>query len=333
VDLQPPPTVSVALCTYNGERYVAQQVRSILEQTRPVDQLVVSDDGSRDTTVAVVEAVIEQVRAEEPARTPVVVMLRAVQPAGVVGNFERALEACTGDLIALSDQDDVWHADRIDRMLAALDRAPDVTLLHGDARLIDAEGSALGVTLFEALGVSAAERAEIAAGREFDSLLRRNLVTGATTLLRRSVRDAALPVPEGWIHDEWLAIVAAATGRTALVEQVVTDYRQHGANQIGARRPTPADLVSRLREPRTDRNARLLQRAASLAERIGLLDGVDPADVAAAGEKLEHERRRSALPARRSARLRPVLAAARRGDYARFGNGPRDVLRDLLQPE
>lgn len=326
------PTVSVALCTYNGARFVGEQMRSILEQTRPAAELVISDDGSTDGTLAIVEATIAEYRAQHPDAVPVVRILEGDAPRGVAANFEYAMRACTGDLIALSDQDDVWHPDRLERLVAAFDATPDATLLHSNARLVDAEGRDLGTTLFAALGVSSAERAEVAAGRGYEALLRRNLATGATTILRASVRDLALPIPPGWIHDEWLAIVAAATGRTAIVDGPLTDYRQHGGNQIGARRPTAGDLLARLREPREPRNARLLERAGSLVERLRSVPGVSTADLAAAEQKLEHERRRSALPRARVARIGRVLASMRRGDYARFGNGAKDVLRDLVQP-
>ncbi|MEQ1736893.1 MAG: glycosyltransferase family 2 protein, partial [Rhodoglobus sp.] len=235
--------VSVALCTFNGERFLAEQLRSILEQTRPAVQLVIADDGSTDGTLAVADATIAEYRASHPDRTPAVVVLTGDKPLGVAANFERALRACTGDLIALSDQDDVWEPERLERMVAALDAIPDAGLLHSDARLIDGSGSDLGTTLFAALGITDAERRAIDEGRGYDALLRRNLATGATTMVRASVRDRALPVPDGWIHDEWLAIVAAVTGRTAILGETLTRYRQHGTNQIGARKPTLGDKI------------------------------------------------------------------------------------------
>jgi glycosyltransferase involved in cell wall biosynthesis len=329
---QDAPAVSVALGTYNGERYIAEQLISILEQTLPAAQLVIADDGSSDSTLAVVDATLATYRRAHPDRTPVVTVLTANTNLGVAANFERALRASTGDLIALSDQDDIWEPQRLERMVAVMAAAPDAGLLHSDALLIDGDGTDLGITLFAALGLSPAERAEIAAGRSFDALLRRNLATGATTLLRAGVRDAALPVPDGWIHDEWLAVIAAATGRTVILDEPLTRYRQHGANQIGARRVTLGDRISRLREPRQPRNARLLRRALSLAERLAVLGGVPERRREQARAKLAHEERRSALPAVRIARLASVLAAARRGDYDRFGNGAQDVLRDLVQP-
>ncbi|MEO5921590.1 MAG: glycosyltransferase family 2 protein [Pseudolysinimonas sp.] len=326
------PTVSVALCTYEGERFVAEQVRSILEQTRPASELVIADDGSTDGTLGVIEATVADYRSKHPDAVPQIRVLSGPPPRGVAANFERALRACTGDLVALSDQDDVWHPERLERMVAAFEAMPDATLLHSDARLVDATGADLGRTLFAELGITPAERAEVASGRGFDALLRRNIATGATTMLRVSVRDAALPIPPGWLHDEWLAVVAAATGRTAILDEALTDYRQHGGNQIGAEQRTLGVKLGRLREPRGPRNARLLERARSMAARLADLDGVGDDKRAAAKAKLSHESHRSALPARRIARVGRVLLAARRGDYARFGNGAQDVLRDLVQP-
>lgn len=323
------------MCTYNGAPYVAEQVESILAQTVPPHELVVGDDASSDDTLRIVERVLAEHRARGGAGLDVVVLTRdpavRAEPYGVAGNFARALEAATGDVVLLSDQDDRWAPDRVERSVAALERHPDAGLVHGDARLVDAAGEPLGVTLFEALGVSAAEFAEIDAGRGFEGMLRRNLVTGATTAVRGELVARALPVPEGWIHDEWLAIVAGATGRTVVLRESLIDYRQHGRNQIGARKLDWATRVERLREPRTGRNERLLRRARSLAERFEQLP-VGPERLAAVREKLAHEEARSRLPAARIRRLGPVLREWRTGRYRTHGLGAQDVLRDLVQP-
>lgn len=330
--------ISVVMCTFQGERYLAEQLRSILSQSVPVQELVVADDGSTDRSLAIVRGLVADYRSVpshpdldyvELGRDPLV----RSAPFGVAGNFERALEAATGDVIALSDQDDRWHPERLQRMLSVLDASAAVGLVHGDATLVDAEGQPLGVTLFEALAVTPGEYAEIDAGDGFDGLLRRNLVTGATAVIRASVRDAALPIPPGWIHDEWLAVVAAATGATAVVREPLVDYRQHGGNQIGASKLTWAARRARLTEHRGERNRRILERARSLVERLPTLDPpVDPHRVDEARAKLAHEELRSRLPEPRLRRVVPVLGEWRRGGYRRYGLGVQDVVRDLVQP-
>ena len=88
----------------------------------------------------------------------------------------------------------------------------------------------------------------MAAGGALAALLRRNLVTGATVVVRRDAATAALPVPEGWIHDEWIAVTCALGGGVRLLPEPTIDYRQHGANQIGVRRLTLRQKVARLLE-------------------------------------------------------------------------------------
>lgn len=320
------PSISVVLCTHNGAAYVGEQVASILQQAPRPDELVLGDDASRDDTVAIVE------RAARDAGVRLTV--RRHDPAlGVVGNFADALAHATGDLIALSDQDDVWRAGKLAAAVAAFDADPGLLLVHTDARLVDAAGAPAGLTLLEALEITPGERAGLERGDAFATLLRRNLVTGATVVLRRELLARAAPFPDGWVHDEWLAVVAAATGGLRLLPEPLIDYRQHGGNQIGARRPTMGDRLAKLREPREPRATTLVTRTTALVaalERLG--DVVRPGALDAARARLAFETRRRALPRIRVARVPRVLASAARGDYARYARGPIDVLRDLAQP-
>ena len=316
--------VSVAIATRNGARFFDEQLQSILTQTRPVDELVVSDDASSDATLDILER-----RLSESALD--VTILRNDPPLGVVGNFTNALAACTGDVILLSDQDDVWHADRVAASLAVLEDEHWLAM-HSDARLIDTTGEPIGLKLLDALEVSPMDRSRIARGDAFPLFLRRNLATGATMAIRRELRDLALPVPVGWIHDEWLAIVAASLGRLTLVDRELIDYRQHGANEIGVAEPRVATKVRRVLAPRGDRNRVLAERSASLEQRLSGLDV--PAELRAdAASKRRFEAARAALPRTRVRRIPGVLRMLSRGEYARFASrGRADVLRDLLQP-
>ncbi len=326
-------TISVALCTYNGSAFVEQQLRSILDQTVPPQEVVVFDDGSVDGTERIVADVVETWRGRHPEATLDVRIHHSKSPLGVTANFERALAACTGNLIALSDQDDVWPRDRLERMLAVFDASPGLQLLHTDARLVDEAGRPTGATLLETLGVSQADRSAVHAGRAVDVLLRRNIVTGATTMLRRELVLRARPFPQSWVHDEWLAMVAATTGAMDLLDEPLVDYRQHGGNQIGVTSLDAAGRFGRLRAPRTARNRRLLARAEALAERAPALTPPPSPDVLhRINVKLAHERMRSGLPAGRARRAVPVLREWLSGRYSSCGLGLQDVLRDLLQP-
>ncbi|MFD4423060.1 glycosyltransferase family 2 protein [Agromyces sp. NPDC058484] len=325
------PRVSVALGTHNGATYLREQLESILAQTHPVGEIVLSDDASRDGTVELAERVIEEHRATDAA-TPSLVALRNPVALGVTANFEQALVAASGDVVALSDQDDVWHPDRVERGLAALARRPGAEVAAAEARLVDDGGAPLGRTLFETLGIDEALRRRLESDAAFDELLKRNVVTGATMMVARSLVQRASPFPASWVHDEWLAVVASVGGGLAIVADPVIDYRQHGGNQIGVTRLGPGGKVARLREPRTDRNARLLARAQDLADRLPGIAGDDARVAASVRSKLAHELVRRQLPARRLRRIGPVWREWRTGAYGRYGLGAQDVLRDLVQP-
>lgn len=313
-------TVSVALCTRNGERFIATQLASILAQTRPVDEIVIGDDGSTDQTLDIIGAVA--------TGSTVPIHVRPHDPLGVAGNFADAIGATTGDVVVLSDQDDVWHHDRLERLLPALDG---VDLVHSDARLVDANGTPLSATLLESLEASPWERDRLRYGGAFDALLRRNLVTGATALVRGEVARAAMPIPDGWIHDEWLAIVCALGGGVRLVPEPTIDYRQHDANAIGVRRLSIAEKFGRLVQDDDGASARKAKRAMSLA-RVAADRGLgSPAQRAQLVDKARAERARAALPRRRLARIPLVARAAIRGRYATYARGMLDVVRDLVQ--
>lgn len=327
------PTVSVALCTRNGAPYLREQLLSILNQSWEPEEVVLSDDASSDDSLAVADRAFAEWRSDHADSSLTLRIIRNPAPLGVAANFEQALSVCSDELCALSDQDDVWHPRRLEIMAAEFVRRPELLLLHSDARLVDGRGRPLKGTLLETLGVTGDEKRDVHQGHAFDILLRRNIVTGATMMLRRELVDRARPFPAAWVHDEWLAMVAAATGTMDFLDDALVDYRQHGGNQIGVTSLDAAGRLGRLQAPRTLRNARLLARAEALAERAPCLEPVPPDDyLRNIREKAAHERARSALPSTRLRRVLPVLRQWRTGGYARFGRGPQDVLRDLVQP-
>ena len=326
------PRISVALCTHNGERYVRQQVQSILAQTLPVDEIVVGDDASGDSTIEIVESVVREAGGREGAPTPILKVRRHAPALGVTANFEDALAHSTGDIVLLCDQDDAWEATKVEVIVDTMSRTG-AMLIASDATLIDGDGEPLGETLFTRFGLSSAERVGLDSAEPWKVLLRRNALTGATMAVRRELIERSLPFPASWLHDEWLAVVAAVTGRVTLLDAPLTRYRIHGANVIGVRKRTAAVLTGRLTTDGVERNARLLARAEALASRVpawGLEEGNE--FITLAGRKVAHEQMRSRLRRSRVLRLYPVVSSWCAGNYAAFGLGAQDVLRDLVQP-
>ncbi|WP_414540789.1 glycosyltransferase family 2 protein [Stenotrophomonas forensis] len=228
----PAERIGVALCTYNGARYLQAQLDSILDQDFPVSEVVIGDDGSSDQTLPLLQAF--EVRAQ--ALGIRVEIARHPRNLGYVRNFADALQRCQADILFLCDQDDVWHPGRVSRYVQCFRADPGLLLVHSDARLVDAQGAPVGQRLLEVLVVHPAEVELERSGRAIDAILLRNFVTGATCALRRSLLEGALPVPPGWSHDEWLAVHASLRGGLDMLAEPTIDYRQHGNNQIGASR-------------------------------------------------------------------------------------------------
>ena len=318
------PAYSVALCTYNGAPFIEAQLRSIIDADVPCSEIVIVDDASRDDSVEIVRKV------SRSTKIPFCIEVNA-QNIGSSRSFQRALERATAPVVFLSDQDDLWDAGKPARMLEEFVRRPQLLLLHSDARLVDENANDLGTTLFEAIEVAASERASIHSGNAFDIFMRRNLATGATLALRRSLLDTALPIPDTWVHDEWLAAIASAVGVVDFIEERLTLYRQHGRNQIGARRLSFKEKIGESFARQGKYYARREARAADLLDRLNGLGALVPPDrVAKASAKLAHMHFRAQLPRSRMARLGPVVLETMRGRYSAYSTGWKSIVRDLL---
>lgn len=327
------PTISVALCTFNGAQFIGEQIRSICLQTLVPMEIVLSDDASHDDTVTLARQTVAECAVQgRQSRVTLRVLLNS-RALGITRNFEQAIRACRGELIVLCDQDDVWKPERLKRMASEFENRRDLLLLHSDAELIGAAGQSLGRTLFHALEVDPLELRQIHHGRAFDVLLRRNLVTGATVMLRCSLLRDALPFPLEWLHDEWLALMAAATGIVDVVEVPLIQYRQHGGNQIGASRLSLAAKIRLVFLSRGSRYHVRLAKAVILEARLAELSQRVPLSVIEKIHgKVAHQRFRASLPRSRFWRLPAVLNETLHGRYDEFGQGRYNVIRDLLEP-
>jgi glycosyltransferase involved in cell wall biosynthesis len=320
-------TSSIAMCTYNGAGHVAEQLDSLLAQSCLPGQIVIADDASVDGTAAVIEHFMPRARA----LGIVVEFTRQPANVGFVANFSHALRHVSGEVVFLCDQDDVWHPDKLATMLAVFERRPELMLLHADARLVDEHLVDLGASLFQALQLSRDELDLVHAGRAFEVLIRRSAATGATLALRRELIETALPVPDGWIHDEWLAIIASIVGIVDLLERPVIDYRQHRGNQIGARPRTLADRWIDLIRPRGALFMKEIDRMRALEAWLVRRGGPDNA-YASVNRRIAHFQARLHMGRYHHFRRLPAIARQwREGNYALFSNGSRSALRDFMR--
>ena len=335
------PRLSVALCTYNGEKHIQAQLDSIVGQTRSPDELVVRDDGSTDDTVAIVEAFART--APFPVR-----VLASGENLGYVRNFETVISACAGDLIALSDQDDVWLPHKLEALERALGEDPDVLLAFSDAALVGPALEPLGKTMWQAVGLNASARADFDTGGVSSPLLRGFYVTGATVCFRASLVPLALPIDLPHWHDAWLALAAAAYGRLALVDEPLILYRQHGQNTLGA--PSTESKFNRIRKalwgramgerplslrvrPETEALVEPFLRdvaAYALAARDRFSDSPSPEFRRHLALRAAHAARRAAMPHRsRVSQTTAVIRSFLAGNYHKFDTGKGPVILDL----
>ena len=221
-------TISIAMCTYNGDRFLREQSESILNQTRLPDHLIVCDDGSTDTT----RSLLEQFARKSPF--PVELRFNS-RNLGVTRNFEQALMACRSDFIALCDQDDLWHPRKLQQLTQLLEANPQAGFACSNAELIDHHGRALPRTLWDVQKVNPPFLLEQSPSHRFDYLVRSNCVTGATMMLRKEILWKYLtPIPASWIHDHWLVLLCEILNITGCTtSDVLTKYRLHSGQTIG----------------------------------------------------------------------------------------------------
>jgi glycosyltransferase involved in cell wall biosynthesis len=216
--------ISVAMCTFNGGRYLDAQLESIAEQSQRPCELVVCDDGSTDDTIAILK------RFKANAPFPVTIVENAMRM-GSTRNFDQAIGMVRGEFIALCDQDDRWLPQKLQRLSECLVENPFLGGVFSDAELIDGDGRRVNRTLFERHRFTPAKQ------RSFVScptatLLKHDVVTGAALMFRSNIRRYCSPIPT-WVHDGWLAWMLALHSRVTLIAEPLIEYRIHAGQQLG----------------------------------------------------------------------------------------------------
>lgn len=320
--------ISIAMATYNGARYLREQLESFITQERLPDELVICDDRSADET----EAIIIDFAREAPFP---VRLESNPDRLGVAGNFSRALSLCSGDLVFLSDQDDIWMPNKIATMVAAASNDPEHHCFINDAWLTDASVQPVGATKMQRIRDA--------------GLPEGVMVMGCCTVFRSELLRLLLPIPpEQMAHDNWLVQLADLLKATRRLPIPLQYYRRHGAN-------VSVNAVNRLQAPNAfmrirERGANLVRRAmnsngmrmeqlfhAQAAQRLHELGNSTTIDATRMEHARETASRRAALLHRRLEirtlphlrRLLPVAGLFRDGGYSGPGR-PVDAIKDLL---
>ncbi len=213
------------MTTYNGQRFLKEQLGSILAQSRRIDELVVCDDGSVDDTVNI----LNEFASGAPFPVKIVVNEDNL---GSTKNFEKAMSICTGDIIILCDQDDVWLPDKVKILENEFLTNPNCWMAFTDAEMVDESNNSLG-TLWARVGFGKKEQKLLKKGKGLQIFARGNVVTGATAAITKPLFKEATPFPAMLVHDRWLATVAVLKEKLFFCEVITINYRKHSSQQLG----------------------------------------------------------------------------------------------------
>lgn len=333
--------VSVALATWNGEQYLAEQLESIAVQTKQPFEVIISDDNSSDGTVEIARKFREQMPYE-------VTIIANSERKGYPANFFTALRACRGDVIAMCDQDDLWHPDKLAATCGMLQACPAVTLVCHSARVVDESLRDLG---WRAPGYKNVKLIPPGGLRPFAGF------PGLTTVFRSKLLEALSvePLPVSAMsggttiveHDVWASLVGSALGSVALLPDDLVLYRRHSSNTAFPAphhvsqhvRPTlPVGCEANVLEELATRAAEravYLERLYGLAQTLGgeAVGGISRSSQAYAKYSKAAGRRASLYRASTNRMaIRQLGSSLWRGDYTRRrlgGLGLRSLVRDI----
>ena len=326
--------ISIALCTFNGAKFLSAQLESFLKQTRLPDELIVCDDCSTDETVKI----LQEFSAVSPFSVKIFVNEKNLRS---TKNFEKAILLCVGNLIFLSDQDDVWKPEKIEKIEAEFNKNPKLGMIFSDAEIVDENLKPLEKNLFDFTFPETARNGNI-----FDILLSQNAVTGATMAFRAEFCKSFMPFPDNipnLIHDAWIALSISANAETKFIAEPLIKYRQHTAQQLGInfesmqkktfaeRKKFYAESIEFLRKEiaRLTKLSEVFRDFPQFARKIESVDFVRL--IEEKESQIKHLEARMKLPANKIGRLLPITREVLSGRYQRFSKGILSAGKDFLE--
>ncbi len=223
------PKVDVLLATCSGERFLAQQIDSILNQTYPFIRIIISDDASEDDT----QKIIQEYVGRFPEK---ILFIENQKRLGIKKNFSLLMKISSAPYVLFSDQDDIWLPQKVEKTLNCIQSMEDKFgsqpfLVHTDLTVVDEHLKVLHNSFWKYVNINPL------VNMTFNRLLNQNVVTGCTMMVNRLLVELARPIPEeAFMHDWWITLVAATLGKIAVLNESTIFYRQHGKNTLGAQK-------------------------------------------------------------------------------------------------
>jgi glycosyltransferase involved in cell wall biosynthesis len=246
--------VDILLATYQGSAFLEEQLHSIFNQTYPYLHVWVRDDGSTDETGTILNRWAEKYSTQ-------MTLLASSNQLGPKGNFAELMKHSQAPYVMFADQDDQWHLDKVAlslthlKQLEAHDGSQTPLLVHTDLTVANNDLSLIAPSFWNYSGLNPKHIT-------LNRLITQNVLTGCTFLMNRSLVDLALPIPEAAImHDWWIGLVASCLGKIEYINQATLLYRQHHANDVGARSYRLWNYMTQPRRPSNRRFNRTFQQA------------------------------------------------------------------------
>ncbi len=219
------------MCTYNGERFIKEQIDSILAQTYPHFELLIFDDGSSDNTAKIIQ--------EYQKKHPNIHFKQNEKNLGFLKNFEQAISHAKGDYVALTDQDDIWKKEKLQTFVENINEH---ALIYSDAIIIDENSKETGTLLVE-------PKNRLCDGACNKAFLLNNFISGNTMMFKRELVEHILPIPPKMsYHDIWIGFVASTYGTIAYTKEPMTYYRKYSGQVTDKAKPKPKNVFEKLRQ-------------------------------------------------------------------------------------
>jgi glycosyltransferase involved in cell wall biosynthesis len=219
--------ISVALCTYNGEKFISEQIDSILNQTLPVDEIVICDDGSNDKTIRILNKYAD----ENPNLFKIYINQINLKS---VKNFEKAIQLCKGDIIFLSDQDDIWVTNKVEDYISYFNNNHNINVIASNGYCLNGKSEVIDkYSLWDVPEFLKQKNITV----DYFKLITciENIATGASMAFRKEIISEVIPFPtiENIHHDEWITLIAAKKNQFELLNTKYFYYRIHNDQQVG----------------------------------------------------------------------------------------------------
>jgi glycosyltransferase involved in cell wall biosynthesis len=253
--------ISIAMCTYNGEKYLREQLDSLIHQTYKNLEIIIVDDSSNDSTMNILK------KYEQLDRR--IKVFHNEKNLGFIQNFSKAISLCSGDYIALSDQDDIWKLEKLELFLSEIG---DHTLIYSDAILIDNEGQELNQYLIH-------PKKNLVSGHCNKAFLLNNCVSGNTLMFKSELVKKILPIPDVSFHDTWIAFVASSLGAITYTSEPMTFYRRH-TDQVTVKKvkSNRLNFIARYKKKRLEKKEMANNALKDMNAYKGLIDNINDTD-------------------------------------------------------